>query len=83
MLGRRRLAAASEDRLRAWMHGHLEVAVHPVIDRDTLADLEARVLHELDPPMNLDGMPHTPVRERLAALRTGFGSPTPRAGLGT
>ena len=32
-------------------------------------DLEARVLERLDPPLNLDGMPPTPLRLRLRELR--------------
>lgn len=39
----------SEARLSEWVRGHLEVAVFPVVDRDPLADLEHRVLRELDP----------------------------------
>ena len=53
----RRLDPASEHRLSTWIHNHLQIAVHPVADRDPLADLEHRVLLQLDPPLNLDGMP--------------------------
>ena len=58
-----------ERRLSSWMQIHLRVAVHPYPDRDALGDLEHRVLAALDPPLNLDGMPRTVVRERLSALR--------------
>lgn len=48
---------------------HLDVAVHPFADRDALADLERRVLAELDPPLNLDGRQPTVVRVRPSELR--------------
>jgi hypothetical protein len=53
------------------MRQHMKVAVHPLCERDALADLEHRVLTELDPPMNLGGMPPTQLRETLSVLRTG------------
>jgi hypothetical protein len=68
-IGRLRLAAESEQRLSAWIADHLEVAVHPVDDRDPLSDLERGVLAELDPPLNLEGMPRTEVRPGLSQLR--------------
>jgi len=49
------------------MRDHLEVAVLPFTDRDPLSDLEHRVLTELNPPLNLDGM--TPTLLRLALSR--------------
>jgi HB1, ASXL, restriction endonuclease HTH domain len=51
------------------MQTHLRVAVHPYPDRDALGDLERRVLAALDPPLNLEGMPRTVLRQRLSALR--------------
>ncbi len=63
------IAPASEQALTEWMARHLNVAVHPYDDRDTLADLEEAVLELLDPPLNLKHMPPTPVRKRLTQLR--------------
>ena len=51
------------------MRGRREVAVYPVVDREPLADLEHRVLKELDPPLNLDGMPPAPLRSELSRQR--------------
>jgi hypothetical protein len=48
---------------------HLAVAVFPVEDRDSLDDLETKVLATLDPSLNLDKMRQTPVRSRLSSLR--------------
>jgi hypothetical protein len=67
--GPKRLAPASEKALTTWIHRHLEVAVHPFPDRDALKNLEASVLDVLDPPLNLEGRPPTPVRRRLAERR--------------
>jgi hypothetical protein len=63
------VTASSEQALTAWMREHLSVAVHPHDDRDTLGGLERAVLDALDPPLNLDHLPVTPVRERLTELR--------------
>jgi hypothetical protein len=71
-----RLAAGSEQRLSRWMRERLEVAVHAFADADALADLEQRVLTVLDPPLNLEGMPPTPTRDRRSALRTELGRPS-------
>jgi hypothetical protein len=53
------------------MCDHLQVAVHPFAERDALGDLEHRVLQVLDPPLNLDGRPRTPLRKTLSQLRSG------------
>jgi hypothetical protein len=55
--------------LTEWMHAHLRVVAIPVLDADALSGLEAAVLGELDPPLNLDKMPRTPIRNRLTDLR--------------
>jgi hypothetical protein len=66
---RRHLDPDSEARLSSWMADHLEVAVFAVVDRDPLADLEHCVLIELNPPLNLGGMPPTMLRSALSHLR--------------
>jgi hypothetical protein len=69
----RSLDSASERRLSAWMSEHLLVAVHPFPERDALGDLEDHVLAKLDPPLNLEGMPPTPIREALSRKRRALG----------
>jgi hypothetical protein len=58
-----------EDELTRWMHARLRVVAIPCADPDTLGRLESDVLTRLNPPLNLRGMPRTPVRERLTSLR--------------
>jgi hypothetical protein len=58
------------------MRSHLQVAVHPFPEADRLADLEHRVLSELDPPLNLAGRPRTALRDRLSGLRALIGAGT-------
>ena len=70
-----RLDRFSEEALSAWMREHLEVAVYAVADRDVLADLERRVLAELDPPLNLEGRPSTATRTRLSECRLAVTAP--------
>lgn len=68
------LTPESEKLLTAWIMDHLEVAVHSFPDADALASLEDRVLEKLDPPLNLEGMSATPVRQRLSSLRSALAS---------
>ena len=70
-----RLARADRARVSDWMKRHLHVVVYAYDDRDRLGDLEHRVLAILDPPLNLMGMPPTPVRLRLKELRRRLGRP--------
>jgi hypothetical protein len=70
VVGPRRLDGASENRLSEWLRSHLRVAAHPFPAPDALADLEHRVLSVLDPPLNIDGMPSTPIRTALSSLRS-------------
>ena len=75
-----RLAPDSERQLSGWIREPLSVAVHPFPDRDALADLEHRVLTQLD--LNLEGMQVTPLRKALTGLRglaSGLGIATSRA----
>ena len=67
--GPRKLDRESEQRLSEWMGAHLQVAVHPFSERDVLADLEEHVLSEIDPPLNLEGMKSTRLREALSRHR--------------
>ena len=62
-----------EGQLTSWMREHLEVAVYPFANRDVLKSLEDAVIAVLDPPLNLDGMPPTPLRARLSELRSKLG----------
>jgi hypothetical protein len=75
--GPKKLTPASEAALTAWIRDHLSVAVFPFPHAGALADLEHLVLAELDPPLNLDGMPLTPLRTRLAQLRMRIASGHP------
>lgn len=67
-----RASEIDEVRLTGWMHEHLRVVAIPVEDADTLDGVETRVLRELDPSLNLDKIPQSPVRTRLTELRRGF-----------
>lgn len=78
-LGPRRLGDDSERLLTEWIMSHLDLAVHPYADPDPLADLEHQVLLRLDPPLNLDGMPRTPVRLRLAERRAVLAAGVPQS----
>jgi hypothetical protein len=62
--------AAGDGRLTEWMHAHLSVTVVPFSDGTNLARIEADLLDNLDPPLNLNrGLCPTPGRKRLRALR--------------
>lgn len=58
-----------ESALTFWMHDHLRVVAVPFEDADTLGHLESAVLERLDPPLNLQGMPSSSVRQTLKELR--------------
>jgi hypothetical protein len=58
-----------ESRLTSWMGEHLKIVVVPYADPDTLGRLEELVLQQIDPPLNLKGMPSTPIRARITQLR--------------
>lgn len=75
VVGPRRLAGDDKRRLSEWMAAHLEIAIHAVSDRDRLGSLEKSVLRKLDPPLNLEGMEPTPLRQRLTELRTQMAHP--------
>jgi hypothetical protein len=72
----RRLDKTSNQALSKWMRQHLRVAIIPFDDRDGLVAVEHSVLARLDPPLNLMGMPATPVRGKLGELRHALQTPT-------
>jgi hypothetical protein len=55
--------------LSGWMHAHLRVAVLR-LRADAVFGAEARLLERTDPPLNLQGMPATPLRRTLTRLRS-------------
>ena len=63
------LAASSPAQLTSWMHAHLTLIAVPVPDRGTLLTAERAVLEQLDPPLNLLGMPLSATRRALRELR--------------
>lgn len=63
------LAMPSPAKLTSWMHEHLGLITVPVSDRRTLMAAEKTVLDQLDPPLNLMGMPASSRRQTLRALR--------------
>jgi hypothetical protein len=77
VIGHRELDKRSERRLSQWMGEHLEVAVHPFSDRDTLKDLENQVLAKLDPPLNLNDVEQNDVRTKIEKLRENLRKPSP------
>ena len=58
-----------EERLSAWMSQHLAVRVVLGPGADELGHIEREILRRIDPPLNLMGMPPTPIRARLRELR--------------
>jgi hypothetical protein len=58
-----------EAALSRWMHEHLRVAVLPLLPDDVIA-AEQRLLELTDPPLNLQGVPVTPLRRTLSGLRS-------------
>ncbi len=64
-----RLNPGDRKRVSTWIREHLKVSIAPYADRDSLEELEKQLLEALDPPLNLQGMPSTPIRTRLSQLR--------------
>jgi hypothetical protein len=52
-----------------WIADHLRVALVPYEDRDTLGAVEAEVVAQLDPPLNLGHCLPSHARQRLSELR--------------
>lgn len=63
-----RLSSPDDARLLEWMMEHLMVTVWPVDDATKLADLESRVVADLEPPLNIDRAQGSAYRERLTQL---------------
>lgn len=63
------LDRTSNETVSGWMRAHLRVVTAPYEDRDTLAEVEHAALARMDPPLNLMGMPSTPIRRALSELR--------------
>jgi hypothetical protein len=73
LVGPHRLDKASNDAVSKWVREHLRIVTGPHIDREQLANVEQAVLERIDPPLNLMGMPSTPIRATLIALRHRLG----------
>lgn len=73
LVGPSKLDPSSNEALTLWMLDHLSLATVACPDRATLSELEDAVLLELDPPLNLMGMPRSPVRTELKARRSRLG----------
>jgi hypothetical protein len=71
--GPKRLTADSEAKLSAWMAAHLSVSTVVINDRGSVIKFEHELLRHLDPPLNLDGVPFTPLRSQVARLRREVG----------
>ncbi len=65
-------ATIDEERLSEWIFAHLRLLAVPHPDPDTLGHVEHEMLNRLNPPLNLSGVPETPVRSRLKELRQPF-----------
>ena len=68
--GAKILTTESEDALTGWMTTHLQVAAFGYDNVDALDELEQKVLHVMDPPLNLKHRPPSNERQRLRALRS-------------
>lgn len=60
---------SDEADLTRWMHEHMRVAVL-ALPAAVVLPAEERLLAEADPPLNLQGMPGTPLRRSLSRLRS-------------
>ena len=56
-------------KLTRWMHEHLRVAALP-LPAAAVFQAEERLLGQIDPPLNLRGVPATPLRRTLTRLRS-------------
>ena len=58
-----------ERALTQWMLSHLRLIAVPFMDADSLGRVEEAILRELNPPLNLKGVPKNPVRSQITSLR--------------
>ena len=58
-----------ERALTQWMLSHLRLIAVPFMDADSLGRVEEAILRELNPPLNLKGVPKNPVRSQITTLR--------------
>jgi hypothetical protein len=63
------MTSGDDQQLSAWIKAHLRVIAVTAPDADRLGQAESAVLDVLDPPLNLQGRPSSPVRTRLTELR--------------
>ena len=70
VVGPRKLNRTSEQAITDWMTKHLKFAVFAYRDRTKLQEIETYVLAKLNPPLNIRGMPSSPVRQALTTLRS-------------
>ncbi|WP_147332037.1 DUF6884 domain-containing protein [Geodermatophilus marinus] len=61
--------AVGETEVSDWIHAHLSVAVLPLAPED-VSPGETELLGSADPPLNLSGVPRTPLRQALTRLRS-------------
>jgi hypothetical protein len=64
------LSTEDDPRLSAWMDEHLRVTMLSVPGAVDLGEQESAVLDALDPPLNLQGRPRTPVRAEVTRARS-------------
>ncbi|MDQ3573620.1 MAG: hypothetical protein M3404_01660 [Actinomycetota bacterium] len=64
-----KLDKASNERVSEWIADHLRVVIAPYDDRDNLGVVEAEVVTQLDPPLNLGHCLPSDARDRLTELR--------------
>lgn len=67
-----RAEAIDEAALTDWMNTHLQVITVAVADPRLIGSLEQQVLDALNPPLNLQGVPESLIRNKLSNLRNKF-----------
>lgn len=63
------MTSLEDPRLTQWMIEHLSITSWVVEDGDNLRELARVVVHELDPPLNVDHLAATEYRARLQQMR--------------
>ena len=62
----------TESEISQWMSDHLRVVPWPNADARALFSVERSLLSMIDPPLNLDEVPSTPLRKELTRLRKSY-----------